>query len=68
MPVRIGTSYFLSFLSALRYYKPYGFDESDIQGKLAAGEIHIGKPPTGQGQKLVMIDRATRWAIEESGE
>jgi len=63
-----GTHYFLSFLSAVRYYKPYGFDEADIQGKLNAGEIKIGNPPIRQGQKLVMIDRATRWAIVESGE
>lgn len=41
---RTGTSYFTSLGAAVRYYKDYGYDRTDVQQKINNGEIHIGKP------------------------
>ncbi len=63
----VGTSYFKSFRAAVRYYKPYGFDAEAVQQKLDEGEIHIGEPPTKQGDSLQLIDGGTRYQITEGG-
>lgn len=67
---RWGTSYFVSKNAAVLYYMPYeGSDWNDaltaVENKLDAGEIHIGKPELKEGQRLVVIDEGTRYAIEE---
>lgn len=59
----VGTSYFVSFPAALRYYRPYGFDRAAVQQKLDEGEIHIGKPPVKAGETLSLIDGRTRYQI-----
>lgn len=67
-----GTSYFVSFNAAVRYYRPYepGADlatsQHQVTHKVAAGEIHIGKPPIKPGQKLTIIDDGTRYAITDT--
>lgn len=65
--MRIGTSYFVSRHSALRYYASQEVDATlaMIDRKIADGEIHIGKPDIGPWQRLVVIDHGTRYAIEE---
>lgn len=63
---RVGTSYFPSRIAAIRYYKPYGCDDTGetVDRKLAEGEIHIGKPTLLPGQRLTLIN-GTRWCVEE---
>jgi len=68
--MRIGTSYFISAAHAARYY----FDalpwmgphdaRCEVERKLRAGEIHIGKPELKPGERLCLIDNA-RYAIED---
>lgn len=61
---RHGTSHFVSFDHAARYYRPYGFSPADVERKLTDGEIHLGKPATKPGERVVTIDNGTRYAIE----
>lgn len=68
---RWGTSYFVSKLAACSYYQTampaanYNEVLDGVNDKLNAGEIHIGKPELREGQRLVVIDEGTRYAIEE---
>jgi hypothetical protein len=63
--LRYGTSYFTSTPAAFRYYKRHGgFSKDIVERKFACGEIHIGKPPLKAGQRLVLIDKGIRYAIE----
>lgn len=66
---RIGTSHFVSFQTAVRYYRPYGYENTveTVKRKILEGEIHIGKPPLAPGEKLVILDNGTRYGIEEIG-
>lgn len=64
--MQIGTSYFVSKSAALRYYAYEGATESSIERKLAEGLIHIGKPPLKPGERLLVIDDGTRYAIDDS--
>ena len=66
--MKIGTSYFVSRAMAVRYYKPYeGGNLADatraVDRKIAAGQIHIGKPELKPGETLSVIDDGTRYAI-----
>lgn len=63
----VGTSHFVSEESAIRYYTDYGYSDvrEAVTQKLRDGEIHIGKPPLKENQKLRVIDDGTRYAIEE---
>lgn len=65
--MRVGTSHFVSKLKAIRYYRDYEGDgaAAAVDRKLAAGEIHIGKPELKPGQKLNIIDNGTRYEIED---
>jgi hypothetical protein len=65
--MRVGTSYFVCFAAACRYYAQThkGDIARIVEHKLEVGDIHIGHPPLKHGQKLVKIDDKTRWAIEE---
>jgi hypothetical protein len=64
--MQIGTSYFVSRADAVRYYQAY---ESDpvraVEIKLQEGSIHLGRPVLKPGQKLILIDSRTRYAIED---
>lgn len=64
---RTGTSYFVSEKAAIRYYRPYGYRNAaeTVRRKLAEGEIHIGKPQLKAGERLVIVDNGTRYAIEQ---
>jgi hypothetical protein len=37
------------------YYADYGLSASDVEQKIADGEIYIGKPPLKPGERLAMI-------------
>lgn len=70
MTIRIGTSYFASRRAAERYYADYSDYGSAarsvaqwVSDKLAAGEIHLGKPPLKAGEVCVLIDNCTRYAV-----
>lgn len=65
MGTQWGTAYFVSLPAACRYYLPYGFSPRDVDEKIKAGEIHIGQPEVKPGQKLVIVDEGTRYAIED---
>ncbi len=69
----VGTSHFVNFTKACDYYKGQGYDEltpagleREVRRKLADGEIHLGKPEVGVGDRLVLVDGGTRYAIEEA--
>jgi hypothetical protein len=67
---RIGTSYFVSDLAAVEYYRAYENGNTiraaiSVGRKLESGQIHIGKPELKPGQKLSLIDNGTRYMIEE---
>lgn len=59
-----GTSYFVNFASAVRYYKPYGYDKQGVHGLKVAGLIHLGKPELKEGEKLILLDDNTRYGIK----
>jgi hypothetical protein len=63
---RVGTAYFVSTELAAQYYRDYdGLDGYEtVRNKLDDGEIHIGKPPIKSGERIVIIDNGTRYAIE----
>ena len=60
-----GTSYFVSFETACRYYKDYFETPKDVKRKISEGLIHIGRPPVTQGQFVGLTDNGTRYTIEE---
>ena len=51
---RMGTCHFPAKADASAYYRPYGFDLSVIDRKIADGEIRIGPPPARQGWRIVI--------------
>lgn len=59
-----GTSHFVSYGTADRYYRDYGYTPADVTQKVADGEIHIGKPQLKKGETLITIDNGTRYAIK----
>lgn len=65
MPLTRGTAYFPTIAAATAYYRPYGHSPSDVAAKLAAGEIFVGKPYLGHGERAELIDGGLRWAIVE---
>lgn len=62
-----GTSYFVSFAHAVRYYRDYEGRNAQhvVERKLSEGEIHIGEPPLKCGDVLSIIDKGTRYAVTE---
>jgi hypothetical protein len=48
----IGTAHFVSRKAAIRYYKDYGFDATDIDRKIRKHEIYIGKPIIVHGEEV----------------
>ena len=63
--ITTGTSHFVSYNSALRYFAYENATDTDIDRKIAEGLIQIGKPALKPGQKLSIIDDGTRYAIED---
>lgn len=63
MTLLVGTPYFPTLSHAVAYYEPYGFDESDVRGKIEQGEIHLGTPPKMVGEVRRRI-RRYQWIIE----
>lgn len=61
MATRYGTSYFISYSAAARYYG----DRETASQKLAAGEIHIGKPELKPGERLHLDRPEGRYFIED---
>ena len=73
MTTRYGTANFVSFTKACDYYKGQGYDEltpaeleREIRAKIEDGEIAIGKPDLEPGDRLLLIDDGTRYAIERA--
>jgi|18_taG_2_1085343.scaffolds.fasta_scaffold06663_7 hypothetical protein len=64
----IGTAYFPTIAAAVAYYKPYGYTSEDDNGvtrdntanavkyKIDTGLIHIGKPPTKEGEEAYIVN------------
>lgn len=65
-PTTWGTAYFTSLSAAVRYYKDYGEDKSDVQHKIREGLIHVGRPPLKAGQRLGLTDGGKRYTITEA--
>ena len=51
----LGTSHFYDAAAAVRYYADYGLTKEDVQRKLNAGEIHIGKPVNEDPNATVVL-------------
>ena len=53
-----GTCYFPTFVDACVYYKSQddGFTSNDVRAKVAAGGIHIGEPPTEDGEEAYIVN------------
>jgi hypothetical protein len=60
---RYGTSHFVTLAAAAQYY---GSIEA-ARRKLAAGEIHIGRPEVKPGERLRLDQSEGRYFIEELG-
>lgn len=66
----IGTSHFVNFTKACDYYKDYDPDltpaalERWVRGKIEEGEITLGKPELQVGERLLLIDEGTRYAVQ----
>jgi hypothetical protein len=66
----IGTPHFVNFTKACDYYRDYVPSrtpaelERNVRAKIAEGEISLGKPDVQVGERLLLIDNGTRYAIE----
>lgn len=69
-PTTYGTSYFVSKSAAIRYYKPYHYEDTAqaVARKIREGEIHIGRPSydAKAGERLTLVDGGKRYAITKS--
>ena len=63
---RIGTPYFESYGAALRYYKPYHYENNKkaVDYKLEQKEIFIGRPVLKHGEKLLLDQTERRYILE----
>ncbi len=59
----VGTSHFVTFARACQYYAVYGYSKADVRKLVNTGEIYIGAPRVNPGERLVLVDEATRYAI-----
>lgn len=61
-----GTSHFVSKQAAVRYYRPYGYDEPTkaVERKIAEGEISIGAPVPKVGESVYLNAEEGRYFIE----
>lgn len=61
-PYTIGTAHFVSKAAAVRYYRDYSFEASDVERKIASGDIFIGKPKIQDNEALFV--REGRYHIQ----
>jgi hypothetical protein len=63
----IGTNHFVSLRHAKRYYREqFKCDVDEIVAhKIETGEIKIGRPSVKPGDRIVLTDKRTRYAIIE---
>lgn len=61
--MRIGTSHFVSKAVAIRYYKAQGETAASVARKIAAGEIHIGRPARAAGESVGVIPGEGRYYL-----
>jgi hypothetical protein len=63
--LRVGTIYFESYQAALEYHRPMHYPDTAraISRMLANGEIRMGKPPLGPGDKLHLHPDERRYYI-----
>lgn len=61
----VGTNHFVSKYHATKYYTEQGIDVEGVEQKIREGEIKLGMPAIKPGEKIVLIDRNTRYAIED---
>ena len=72
----IGTSHFMSFEAAMRYYAAYegitrmtpknrAYMRDIVQHKLDAGEIHMGRPEVKAGER-VSINEEGRYLLHQA--
>jgi hypothetical protein len=65
--VRIGTHHFVNRGAAVRYFLDYEDSMNRacraVERKLRDGSIKLGRPETQPGERLVLVDNATRYAI-----
>jgi hypothetical protein len=64
MKMRIGTACFVNEDAAVRYYRDQNFTREDVRRKASEGEISFGKPTLKDGERLIVVDNGTRYAIE----
>jgi len=65
-----GTPYFTTKYMAIKYYKPYGFDDINqaIKDKINAKEIFIKQqPPCKKGQRVFLNAKEGRFYIKSKG-
>lgn len=69
--MRIGTNHFVNFTKACDYFRGQGYGsctpselETIVRAKIDDGEIDLGKPDGAVGERLVLIDNGTRYALE----
>lgn len=61
----VGTSHFVTFARACQYYAVYGYSKADVRKLVNTGEIHVGAPRLKPGERIVFVDQATRYAVQE---
>jgi len=68
MNTRIGTCHFVTFNAAVRYYEPYGYNSADVNRKLAAGEICIGRPRVHSSERYEVNNKGRYeiWSTEKA--
>lgn len=63
---RYFSSHFVSYSSAIRYYKAYGCKPADVSRKIQAGEIHLGQPRNlPAGQTIEGVNDEGRYVISQ---
>jgi hypothetical protein len=62
--MRLGTAHFISKAAARRYYIAQGDETPNVDEKLAAGVIHIGRPKVNPGERAFVHRSEGRWFIE----
>jgi hypothetical protein len=63
----IGTNHFVDRKAANKYYTQYGHTVTDVAVMIECKQIVLGKPKITKGQKLLIVDGGTRYAIQEGG-
>ena len=66
--MRVGTSHFVNFEAACKYYRAYYEQEhveDYVRSKIENGDIHLGRPEIKLGEHLYVIDDYTRYAIDD---